>query len=70
MVQGQSYDYGPAAVDSLLNERGFKEQEEQKVATAMLIQLEHEARTLALISSFGDMAGASSTRVIKELSSG
>ena len=65
-VPRQSYDYGPAAVDSLLTERGVKEPEEQKIATATLTRFEHEARTLALISSFADMAGASSTKVLKE----
>ena len=51
---------------TLLYNRGGKEPEDQKVATATLVRLEREARTLELISSFADMAGASSTAVIQE----
>ena len=58
-VPRQSFDYGPAALDTLMYERGMKEPEEQNVDTAMLVRLEREACTLELISSFGDMAGAS-----------
>ena len=65
-VPCQSFYYGPATLDSLMYERGVKEPEGQKVDTAMLIRMEREACTLELISSFGDMAGASSTTVIKE----
>ena len=65
-VQRQSFDYAPASLDSILFERGVKEPDSVKVDSATLIRMEREARTLELISSFGDMAGASARAIIKE----
>ena len=61
-VPRQSFDYAPASLDSILFERGVKEPDSVKVDSATLIRMEREARTLELISSFGDMAGASYKR--------
>ena len=61
-VPRMSFDYTPATVDTILTDRGVKEPEERKVATAF----ERDARTMSLISSFSDMAGAVSDRIIKE----
>ena len=60
------YDYAPATLDPILTDRGVKEPEERKIATATLVRFERDARTLALISSFADMAGVSAAKVIKE----
>ena len=65
-VPRQSFDYGSASLDSILFERGVKEPEGLRLETAMLIRIERETRTLQLISSFGDMAGAAARAIIKE----
>ena len=65
-VPRQSFDYGAASLDTILFERGVKEPDSLKIESATLIRMERETRTLQLISSFGDMAGAAARTIIKE----
>ena len=65
-VQRMSFDYAPTTVDTILTDRGVKEPEDRKITTATLLRFEREARTVSLISSFSDMVGAASGRIIQE----
>ena len=78
LIQGQKYkmgwykvpctffDYAPAALNTVLVDRGVKELEERKISTATLIRFERDVRTLSLVGSFADMTGASAAKVINE----
>ena len=61
-----SINYVPASLDSILQDRGVKEPDERKIATATIVKFKQNSRTMSWVASFLDMIEAAAGRMINE----